>query len=284
MHHSRALWLRIETLHAVTYFGEETQSAARSLGLDGFWIGYFGFRAAPLGPVEPGVVEAAFGNFSPAFVARWVPRVWDLADPAALVTARAEAAAATLRRLVPGIDAVASDLDEALAAAAARGGTTGRPLFAANLRLSPPEDPVERLWQRCTTLREHRGDGHVAALTAAGIDGLEAHVLISLDGGAEPEDLQRTRGWTGDDWQAAVARLTARGLVEPDGAALTDHGRRVRARVESTTDELAAGVWADDLAAAESVIERLTPAARAISGSGVIRYPNPMGLPPLDPA
>jgi hypothetical protein len=121
-------------------------------------------------------------------------------------------------------------------------------------------------------------------LAAAGIDGLEAHVLISFDGGADPEDLQRTRGWTGDDWQAAVARLAGRGLVDPGGRTLTDHGRRVRARVEATTDELAATVWADDLAAAESVIELLTPAARAISESGVIRYPNPMGLPPLDAA
>jgi hypothetical protein len=34
-----------------------------------------------------------------------------------------------------------------------------------------------RLWQACTTLREHRGDGHVAACVAAGLSGLDAHVV-----------------------------------------------------------------------------------------------------------
>jgi hypothetical protein len=63
------------------------------------------------------------------------------------------------------------------------------PLFSANRSLALPDDPVERLWQLCTSLREHRGDGHVAALTAKGLDGLEAHVLIALEG---TERLQRT--------------------------------------------------------------------------------------------
>ena len=47
---SRRLWKAAETVHAVTYFSEESMAAARDLGYRGFWMGYFAFRAAPLGP------------------------------------------------------------------------------------------------------------------------------------------------------------------------------------------------------------------------------------------
>lgn len=282
MDFARSLWLRLETLHAVTYFGEETQAAGTALDLSGFWMGYFGFRGAPLGPVEPGVVDAAFANFAPSFVRRWVPAVWTTAGPADLVEHRSRAAAATLRRVAPDIEATARAAAPFLDAAIAAGSPTGRPLFAANRDLALPDDAVEALWQRCTTLREHRGDGHVAALTAAGVDGLEAHVLISLELGSDPLDLQRTRGWTGDDWADAVDRLRHRGLVDGDGA-LTGAGREVRADVEHATDHLASLPWQHlDEVERTRVVELLTPSATAVSRAGVLRYPNPMGLPPIE--
>jgi hypothetical protein len=278
---ARSLWLRIETLHAVTYFGEETQSAGADAGLTGFWMGYFGFRAAPLGPVHAGPVTASFANFAPSFVARWVPEVWERARPDDLIAARSAAGAASLRRHAPQVAQVAAAVAPWLDAAIAEGSPAGRPLFAANRDLDLRDDPVAALWQRCTTLREHRGDGHVAALTAAGIDGLEAHVLISLEQGTDPEDLQRTRGWTADDWTAAVHRLQHRGLVGEDGA-LSVAGVEVRHEVEATTDRLAAAPW-HGLSEVERtrLIDLLTPAATAVARSGVIRFPNPMGLPPL---
>jgi hypothetical protein len=39
---------------------------------------------------------------------------------------------------------------------------------------------VARLWHAATLLREHRGDGHIAALVIGGIGGTEAHVLHAL--------------------------------------------------------------------------------------------------------
>lgn len=165
---ARDLWQRIETIHAVTYFADETIAAAEALGLSGFWTGYFGFRAAPLDLVGAGAVEATFCNFAPTFVQRWVPDVWDHARPDALLSARVAAASATLRRLAPDVGAVAVSVDAALLDAVARGVGAGRPLFAANRLLPVPADGVERLWHLCTCLREHRGDGHVAPLTAAG--------------------------------------------------------------------------------------------------------------------
>ena len=67
---AREFWKRIETLHAVTYFAPESIEAAKTAGLRGFWMGYFGFRAAPLGKVNAGIVEAAFANFAPGMVRR----------------------------------------------------------------------------------------------------------------------------------------------------------------------------------------------------------------------
>ncbi len=279
LHPARRIWLRIETIHAVTYFGAETVAAGDRLGLGGFWRSYFGFRAAPMGPVGAGVVDATFANFAPSFVARWVPDVWDRATSAQLVEARAVAATETLRSVADdaaieqAVSAVPT-LQAAIAAAA----PIGRPLFAANRLLARFDDPLAGLWQCCTTLREHRGDGHVAALTAAGLDGLEAHVLIAHDGGSTPEDLQRTRGWTTDDWDAAAARLAARGLLDDGG--LTAAGRAVRFGVESTTDTLAMAPYPPD--ALDELVTALDPLARAVSAAGVLRYPNPIGLPALE--
>ncbi|HRW37330.1 MAG: hypothetical protein KDB04_04035 [Acidimicrobiales bacterium] len=278
---ARELWLRIETLHAVTYFGEETQVAARAAGLDGFWVGYFALRAAPLGQVAPGTVDATFANFAPAFVRRWVPRCWELVAPEAALDVRSTAAAETLRRAAPGIEATATAVAESLDGAVAAATAIGRPLFAANRDLAPPDDPVAALWQRCTTLREHRGDGHVAALAAVELSGLEAHVLIAAERGSDPVDLQRTRGWTEDDWAAAVAGLADRGLVDGRGR-LRPAGAELRRDVEATTDRLAAAplaAWSD--ADASAVLDALRPPAAAVSGAGVLRYPNPIGLPPV---
>ena len=281
MNFARELWLRIETTHAVTYFGSETVDAGQNLGLSGFWMGYFAFRAAPMGAVGSGVVEATFFNFAPSFVRRWVPQVWSVASPEVCIDARRDAAAETLRRLHPDVGAVAESINPTLEAAMRLTISAGRPLFAANRELPLPEDPVERLWQLCTSLREHRGDGHVAALTAAGLDGLDAHVLIAAEQGNSPEDLQRTRGWTADDWAEAVARRAARGQIDASGQ-LTDAGRSIRAAIEKRTDELAAAPFAM-LANDErtSLLAALDPLARTISASGTIRYPNPIGLPAL---
>jgi hypothetical protein len=278
---ARALWLRIETLHAVAYFGEESDRAGRAAGLSGFWMGYFGFRAAPMGPVGSAVVEATFFNFAPTFVQRWVPEVWLRAAPESLVHDRSEAAAATLVRLFPQIAEVAAQANTDLRRATERCTGAGRPLFAANRRVTLPDDPVASLWQLCTSLREQRGDGHVAALTAAGLDGIEAHVLIALERGSDPEDLQRTRGWTADDWARAVERCRARLLVDADGN-LGDSGHALRHDLEATTDRLAMAPW-NDLADSDRdhLIATLSPAAEAVSASGVIRYPNPIGLPPI---
>ena len=276
---AREFWKRIETLHAVTYFGVESIEAAAAAGLRGFWMGYFGFRAAPLGPVNPGVVEAVFANFAPSMVRRSLPDAWDFARPDTLVATRSTAAAACLRRLYPEIGSVAPRANDALAQVAERCESLGRPMFAANRDVEPIDDPVAQLWQWCTTLREHRGDGHVIALAASGVDGCEAHVLLTAEQHLPPELLRDNRGWTVDQWDGAARRLHERDLL--DGDELTDAGRRLRAQVEHVTDSLALAPLTEALggSGAAELIDLLTPAATAVAASGALPYPNPMGLP-----
>src|SRR5947209_6941867 len=132
MQFARDIWIRIEHLHAVTYFAEECRQTPRDLGLRSFWMAYFANRAAPLGPVAPGVVEATFYNFAPAMVRRSIPEVWTIVAPETLVASRRTAAAAALRRIAPGIEHSATSLAMRLRRAIQAASGAGRPLFAAN--------------------------------------------------------------------------------------------------------------------------------------------------------
>ncbi|MGI9623699.1 MAG: SCO6745 family protein [Acidimicrobiales bacterium] len=278
---ARDLWVRIETIHAVTYFAPEAAQAAKDAGLRGFWMSYFGFRASPLGPVGPGVVEATFANFSPAMVRRAIPDAWSYAHPPELVRVRAAAASAALRDVLPSIEGAAEALNPVLQRVAAAADPLGRPLFAANLGVSQFDDPVAQLWQLCTTLREHRGDGHVAALAAAGVGGCQAHLLLIADRGLPAEVFLDNRGWDEPSRLEAHHGLQERGLI--DGPVLTEAGRELRARIEATTDERANEPYSTALSEPDlaGLMESLTPLAAAVQTADVIPFPNPMGLPPI---
>jgi hypothetical protein len=127
-------------------------------------------------------------------------------------------------------------------------------------------------------LREHRGDAHVAALREAGLDGCDAHLLLAADQGTPEEVFRDNRGWSADEWEARRIALVGRGLLRHDGS-ITAEGRALRHSVEATTDTAAARPF-EDVGSVETVIDSLDPAARAVAASGVIPYPNPMGLPP----
>lgn len=280
---ARELWRRLEALHAVTYFASESLEAAEAIGVRGFWRSYFGFRAAPLGACSAGPVTAAFFGFAPAMVARAVPSIWELATPDAFLDARATAAARALRRIAGDeIETVVADgwTVEALTRAAEAGPGGGRPLYLANRDLVRPDDPVAALWQLVTTLREHRGDGHVAAWTAEGFAPIEVAVLFVAAGGTTRESLQPNRGWSDVDWTDATAQLTDRGLLAADG--ITEAGADAVARVESTTDSLATAPFGA-LAGADRqrLLDALTPPALAVTRSATIPAVNPMGVPLL---
>lgn len=280
MHKARALWARYEPIHAVTYFSPHSIEAAANAGLKGFWMGYFGFRAAPLGRVEAGVVEASFANFAAERVRRAVPDVWDFAPPEQLLRARRESAAAALREIHPDIEATAVVANPLLGRIVRAADGLARPLFCANVALPEVEDPVEQLWQHCTTIREHRGDGHVAVLASEGVAGPEAHLLLIADNEMDEEMFLLARGFTADQWTAAKGRLGAKGLLV--GAKLTQNGKVLRSKIESRTDHLAGQALTvlndDELNQLSDALERTT---RAIEDSGVLPPVNPIGVEPL---
>ena len=274
---SRRLWKAAETVHAVTYFSEESIAAARELGYRGFWMGYFAFRAAPLGPVGPAAVEALFNNFHADRVARALPDAWEIAPPSVAIDRRRGAAAEALRRF--GVEGPDEYLLQAMFGSVATIAPHGRAMFAANRQIAPTGDPVADLWQWCTTVREHRGDGHVAALAVLGIDGLEATVLLAADRGIDFELFEQSRGWERRHIDAALSRLGQHGLVDEDGG-LTESGRSLRQEIEDLTDRQAFGVLSRLGEAHELVLAHLEGAAEAIRSAGAIPYPNPIGLDP----
>lgn len=277
---ARELWRLVEPVHAVTYFSPEPLAALREAGYRGFWMGYFAGRAAPLGRPSAELVHALFHNFSFAHVARAVPDAWGFAPPEAALDARLRGSVAALRRQIgsdadPAAIARAADLATRAAVSAP---TEGRALYAANRALPVPDEPVARLWHAATLLREHRGDGHVAALTAAGVGGRASHVLHALATGTPAGGYATARGLDDDEWATVLAGLRERGLVGEDGG-LSAAGRALKDQVEEATDDLAATALEvlgdDDL---DELLSALAPLRAAVVAAGDIPVRSPMGL------
>ena len=228
------------------YFSPDVEEELVGAGLRRGRTAYFASRSAPMGRVGPGVVTATFYNFNPALVARCIPAAWDRTTPEDAIAARYRGIDASYRRLL-GADVLASpEVAEAavLARRASEGCTApGRPLYAGHADLPWPTESHLVLFHALTLLREHRGDGHVAALLAAGLSGLEALVTHCATGkGFVPAVAQLTRGWSDEQWAAASASLIDRGLLTPEGG-LTAEGRDLRRAVEVETDAMGVAPW-----------------------------------------
>ncbi|WP_244326578.1 SCO6745 family protein [Pseudonocardia alni] len=277
---ARALWAELEPVHDVVYFAPEARAAAEAAGFRGFWRGYFAMRAAPLGPVGAAPVTAAFHGFHPSTVARALPGVWSLGTPDGALAARLAGSAAALRRSgLDGADPAALHRAADLAwAAAGEVDADGRVLAAANAALPRPDGDLEALWQASTTLREHRGDGHVAVLVARGVGPVAAHHLKIAAGETDGEWLRTARGFGPDAWAAGAEDLRARGWVDATGA-LTAAGADEHDEIERLTDRAAARPWAAlgpertaELAAL------LAPMATAVLAAGDVPVHGPVGL------
>jgi hypothetical protein len=275
----RALWGLVEPIHVVTYFSDPGRDALTAAGLRGFWRGYFAGRAAPLGAVAGPPVVASFFSFAPQMVHRALPAVWSLASPEVVLQARSDGAVAALGQLlalVPPADvAEAADLLERAVTALE---PAGRVLGAANLALVPDDQPLARLWQAATTLREHRGDGHIAALVATPLGPVETlAVRCGMD--LRREYIQPARGWTDEEWTAGEVTAANRGFLDENGKATPD-GRDAFQAIEDATDRAAAAPWdAIGPASVRRLTELLTPMARLCSA--VLPIDNPIGLAPI---
>ena len=231
---ARRLFELTEPICLVNFFSPEPSDSMAALGFGNYWDGYFAGRSAPLGRVPAEVVHAAFYNFADGEVARHIPKVWDTTTPEAAHAAREQGCVAALRRILgdlagtPGLARAAERL--------ARASTEGRVMYAGLRALPMPEEPVARLWHAANMLREHRGDGHIAALVSERIGGTEAHVLSALAMGIYPAaSFGRIHHLPEARLAAVMNGLRDRGLLDASGR-FTDAGRAAKTRIESLTD------------------------------------------------
>ena len=111
-------------------------------------------------------------------------------------------------------------------------------MYAALRAIPFPDDGVTRLFHAASLLREHRGDGHIAALMIEGVGGLDAHVLLALDMDMPAENFGRIHHLPKAQLAAVIDGMRDRGLIGDDGW-LSEPGCAVKQRVEALTDDLA---------------------------------------------
>jgi hypothetical protein len=240
----RAAHKVLEPLHTMVYFVPEAGERYTAAGISNGRSGYFASRSAPMGVVPAEVVISTFYNFSPGLVRKAIPSCWENSSPEAMLEARYDAVDAAWTRLLGEAELKSDEMAEAAAlgreACSAIGDEiVGRPLYAGHASLPWPQAEHLQLWHAATLLREHRGDGHIAALVLSGLSGLEASVSYVAYGSAFNEELQRkTRGYSEEEWAQAKAGLQSQGIFDADNQ-FTEQGRRQREEIEAQTDAAA---------------------------------------------
>jgi Helix-turn-helix family len=272
----------VEPVAANVYFAPEAHAAYEALGVEGFGPGYFSSRGGCLGDVPGEVVAAAFGVFKPAMVKECVDAAHRRADAGAMVTAREQAAVASLTRIFgddPAIGAAIPRATELLQrAAAATPPGEGRALYSGLTALGHPGTPIGDLWRACDLVREHRGDSHIIAWVGHGLDPIQANISTELWWRLRLRSYVRTRGWTEEEIDAALDDLRDRGLV--DGDSFTGAGEQLRADIELCTDQQERPIvdaLGDD---AEELLTLLTPMADTVlAAKGYPRDPRTFTRP-----
>ena len=230
-HPARRLRDAIEPVATHAVWARGPNEALAKLGLD-FLSAYVWGRAAALGEPPPAVVVAAFGVFEPNLVGALYEMGRQACGRAEVLATRTEATVRSLAAILEGADVAGAAAALRRATEAADG--TGRVLFSGLRSLEWPDEPVGQLWRACELLREHRGDSHLAASVAAGLDPVEMNVLSELWLGMPIGSHATTFGWPQEAAEEAASRLRTRGFV--DGGVLTTAGRRFRDDLEARTD------------------------------------------------
>ena len=238
---ARRMFELVEPIGAIPYTADEPNEAMFALGFTNYWDTYFAGRAAPLGLTPVEVVDALFYNFAPGEVARHIPKVWRITTPEAAIAARQTGCVKALRRILSHhVEAATfARAAELLIKAATSAPFEGRPMYAALRAIPVPDDAAGRLFHAASLLREHRGDGHIAALMTEGVGGLEAHVLFALDMDMPAHKFGRIHHLPETQIAAVIDGMRDRGLIGEDGR-LSKQGRAAKQRVEALTDDLAA--------------------------------------------
>lgn len=242
---ARALGGALEPFVGQVYFSPECHANYVALGfapspgdMNGVampeMISYFTSRGSLMGRVPGELVAAAFAVFKPAVVVPAVTAGWAITDAVTVCAARRNGAIAQLERILGAAPGGVRKIRPILERAVSVLRPEGRPLFAGTLSQEVPDSDLGACWHFGDMLREYRGDAHTASWISAGLDATEIGLLTELFWGLPLKSYSRTRGWSDDDYTAAIDRLQSRGLVA-DGA-FTEAGRALRESVEQGTD------------------------------------------------
>lgn len=273
---ARTAYETLEPYHVLAYFNPHLKAAMEQTGLDELGV-YFGARGGPLGRCPSALVASTFFNFNPAYVAHG----WTEALGVGLPAVEAARSAALDRALHEALGELVSSPDLSTIVGALRVGIVeasyaGRPLAAAWAAALWPTEPHLQLWHATAVVREHRGDGHVAALVLADLGPVEALVFHEAP---HPDPTVRrrtlgkrlsllTRGWSEEDWDDATDSLRRRGLLDAEGA-ISASGAELYARLEQQTDDAAASLWAEVPEAAE-MLRLARPFVKAVIDIGYL--------------
>lgn len=228
---ARRLRDAIEPIAMHPVWSRQNNEAMADLGLD-FFSGYAWGRAAALGEPSPAVVVSSFAVFEPGLIGGVYEAGRAASSRDQILSTRFEATTGSLTRVLDGIDV--SGVATRLRDAALDLPCSGRPLYAGLAEIPMSDDPVETLWRSAEIIREHRGDTHIAACVADGLDPIAMNILTELWVGFDLGEYSSTRGWDPESIDATTDALRAQGLM--DGDQLSSQGRALRNRIEDATD------------------------------------------------
>lgn len=241
---ARRLRDAIEPIAMHPVWSSHNNEAMAGLGLD-FFSGYAWGRAAALGEPAPSVVVSSFAVFEPTLIAGVYEAGRAACSRDQVLSTRFEATTASLAEVLADVDV--SDAAVRLRDAALDLDQSGRPLYAGLAEIPLSDDPTEMLWRSAEMIREHRGDSHIAACVAEGLDPIAMSILTELWVGFPLGEYSGTRGWAPEAIAACVEQLQADGLL--DGEILSADGQALRDRIEDSTDrgqeQLVAGLGGD---------------------------------------
>jgi len=245
---ARGIWAAVEPIASSVYFVPEVHRAYQELGFDGpsrvqggieypDMVAYFTSRGACLGPNVSGhLVASAFGVFKRPMVVDAVARGWERTAQPAILAARERGATTALTRMLGESPDGLGWATEVLTRMATEANGEGRTLYSGLLSLGFPDHPMGAFWWAADLVREHRGDSHIAAWIDADLDACEIGVLTDPWRGQPLKSWVRSRGWTEDELDAAIARLRDRGYLDAD--AITTAGWELREDIEKATDAM----------------------------------------------
>lgn len=202
-----------------------------ALNLD-FFGAYVWGRAASLGTPSATTVVSAFGVFEPAFLSNIYLTTRDQVSRESILKARATGASQAMSLVCSAEEALA--IVEPLRQSMESVDGCARPLFSGLRELEMPSTPQGQLWRLAEMLREHRGDGHLAAVIAHGFTAMEINVITELWLGYDLGEYSGTRGYSKQVIEETMSSLHERGIT--DGQRLTAFGHNVRSQIEHDTD------------------------------------------------